>query len=108
MENRRTSRTNYVTTFAFFGLTTTIAIVLLITALVVWLTQLLGSVIASTLLVGGFFAVLSLVIYWLAIRDAVENIRTQFQTVYEVARLAQAGYEWVSEKILLFMNLRGK
>ena len=76
------------------------------TALVVWLSSVTGSFIVSALILGGLFALLAFVIYLLAIRDAVDHIRSQAETVYEVARAAQTGYEWLTEKVTLFLRLR--
>ena len=59
-----------------------------------------------TVILGGLFALLAFVIYLLAIRDAVDHIRSQAETVYEVARAAQTGYEWLTEKVTLFLRLR--
>ena len=39
-------------------------------------------------------------------RDAVEQIRRQAETVYEVAHAAQTGYEWLAGKVSLFLKLR--
>ena len=61
----------------FFATTAGIAILLLLTALVIWLSSVTGSFIASALIAGGFFAVLALLVYLFAIRDAVEQIRRQ-------------------------------
>ena len=36
----------------------------------------------------------------------VERIRDQVETVYDVARAAKEGYEWLTDKFLLFMKLR--
>ena len=85
-------------------MTASIAIFLLLTALVVWLSEVTGSFILSSLIVGGFFAVLAAVIYLLAIREGVERIRDQVETVYDVARAAKEGYEWLTDKFLLFMK----
>ena len=78
----------------------------LLTALVIWLSSVTGSFIASALIAGGFFAVLALLVYLFAIRDAVEQIRRQAETVYEVAHAAQTGYEWLAGKVSLFLKLR--
>lgn len=96
----------FVAALVFFALTAVIAILLLITALVVWLSEATGSFILSALITGGFFAVVTLVIYLISIRDTVEQIREQAETVYEVASAAKKGYEWVSERVVLFMKLR--
>ena len=104
MDNRKTSGGSFVAALVFFVMTASIAIFLLLTALVVWLSEVTGSFILSSLIVGGFFAVLAAVIYLLAIRE--ERIRDQVETVYDVARAAKEGYEWLTDKFLLFMKLR--
>ena len=71
----------------------------------VWLSELTGSFIASALILGGFFAVVAALIYLVSIREAVERIRARAETVYEVARIARSGYEWVTEKIALLVRL---
>ena len=85
MDNRKTSGGSFVAALVFFVMTASIAIFLLLTALVVWLSEVTGSFILSSLIVGGFFAVLAAVIYLLAIREGVERIRDQVETVYDVA-----------------------
>ena len=108
MDNRKTSGGSFVAALVFFVMTASIAIFLLLTALVVWLSEVTLSLIhiLSSLIVGGFFAVLAAVIYLLAIREGVERIRDQVETVYDVARAAKEGYEWLTDKFLLFMKLR--
>ena len=106
MENRKPSGGRFIASLLFFGTTAAIAILLLLMALVVWLSSVTGSFIASALILGGFFAILALVVYLLAIHDAVEQIRSQAETVYEVARAAQTGYEWLAGKVSLFLKLR--
>ena len=106
MDNRKTSGGSFVAALVFFVMTASIAIFLLLTALVVWLSEVTGCFILSSLIVGGFFAVLAAVIYLLAIREGVEHIRDQVETVYDVARAAKEGYEWLTDKFLLSMKLR--
>lgn len=105
MDNRKTSGGHFAAALVFFAMTATIAIFLLLTALVVWLSVLTGSFIASSLIVAGFFAVIALVIYLLSIREGVEHIRSQIETVYDVAHAAKAGYEWLTDKFLLLLKL---
>ncbi len=73
MDNRKTSGGSFVAALVFFVMTASIAIFLLLTALVVWLSEVTGSFILS---------------------------------VYDVARAAKEGYEWLTDKFLLFMKLR--
>jgi len=105
MENKP-SGGRFIAALLFFATTAGIAILLLLTALVIWLSSVTGSFIASALIAGGFFAVLALLVYLFAIRDAVEQIRRQAETVYEVAHAAQTGYEWLAGKVSLFLKLR--
>ena len=102
MENKP-SGGRFIAALLFFATTAGIAILLLLTALVIWLSSVTGSFIASALIAGGFFAVLALLV---AIHDAVEQIRRQAETVYEVAHAAQTGYEWLAGKVSLFLKLR--
>ena len=95
----------FVSAVLRFGTTVAIALLRLLTALVVWLSELTGSFIASALSLGGFFAVVAALIYLVSIREAVERIRARAETVYEVARIARSGYEWVTEKIALLVRL---
>ena len=105
MENKP-SGGRFIASLLFFAMTAAIAVLLLLTALVVWLSSVTGSFIVSALILGGLFALLAFIIYLLAIRDAVDHIRSQAETVYEVARAAQTGYEWLTEKVTLFLRLR--
>ena len=105
MENKP-SGGRFIASLLFFAMTAAIAVLLLLTALVVWLSSVTGSFIVSALILGGLFALLAFVIYLLAIRDAVDHIRSQAETVYEVARAAQTGYEWLTEKVTLFLRMR--
>ena len=105
MENKP-SGGRFIASLLFFAMTAAIAVLLLLTALVVWLSSVTGSFIVSALILGGLFALLAFVIYLLAIRDAVDHIRSQAETVYEVARAAQTGYEWLTEKVTLVLRLR--
>lgn len=105
MKERASSGGRFVVAFLLFGTTVAITILLLLAALVVWLSQLTGSFIAAALILGGLFAVVAMLIYLLVIREAVERIRTRAETVYEVARMARSGYEWVLEKCSFLLRL---
>ena len=66
MENKP-SGGRFIAALLFFATTAGIAILLLLTALVIWLSSVTGSFIASALIAGGFFAVLALLVYLFAI-----------------------------------------
>ena len=71
MDNRKTSGGSFVAALVFFVMTASIAIFLLLTALVVWLSEVTGSFILSSLIVGGFFAVLAAAAYTVRVSAAV-------------------------------------
>lgn len=91
--------------FLLFGTMIGIAILLLLTALVVWLSEVTGSFIIAALILAGLFVLLAAGLYLLTIREAVEQLRTRAETVYEVARAARSGYEWILRKVTLVSGL---
>jgi hypothetical protein len=70
------------------------AALLLIVALVVWLAELVGSLLLPCLLLGLFFALLATIIYKTALRDAMREIDERFGAIYEVTKLIREGVEW--------------
>lgn len=105
MEEGKSSGGGFVVVFLLFGTCVAITILMLLTALVVWLSQVMGSFIAATLILSGFFALASAGIYLFSIREAVERIRSRAETVYEVARAARSGYEWVMRRVTFVTGL---
>ena len=105
MKERASSGGRFVVAFLLFGTTVAITILLLLAALVVWLSQLTGSFIAAALILGGLFGVVAMLTYLLVIREAVECIRLRAETVYEVARIARSGYEWITGKCAFLLQL---
>lgn len=105
MQRDKSSGGGFVVVFLLFGTCVAITILMLLTALVVWLSEVTGSFIAATLILSGLFAAASAGIYLLSIREAVERIRTRAETVYEVARAARSGYEWILRKVTLVSGL---
>lgn len=89
-----------------FGSTILAAIILLMTALVIWLTELIGSAsLAALILACGFLAV-SWIIYSIWTRDVVEYIDNKLNTIYDVAYTARSGYEALrSFAVKLFSSL---
>ena len=85
-----------------FATAALLAIVLLLTAAVVALAQVLGSYSWSTLALGALFAVAAVAIYLLFVRRALAHLHEQAATIYEVARLAKNAYEWVADKVRWF------
>lgn len=88
-----------------FCMAAMIALLLLITALVVWLSELLGSPIWSVLAVGGVFLIAAAGIYFLTLKGPIVQFRDQMETVYDAARLLKQGYDWIRRKLDFFIRL---
>lgn len=106
MDREHASRGSFVVALICFVLIAATCLVLLITTLVVWLSALTGSMIAATLIVSGLCFVLAVTIYLLALREPLARIQDQIETIYEVAHAAREGYEWVTDKVLMFLKVR--
>lgn len=96
---RKPSGERFAVALILFAITVWIAILLLVTALLVWLTQAIGSLAVAALIAGGCFVLLAAVVYLVSLRETLERLRARAETVYEVARAARSGYEWVMEKL---------
>jgi len=87
------------------------AVVLLLGAFVAWLAELLGSCMLAMACVGGALLLSAVVVYFTAVRGAMNYLRDRMETVYDVARLTREAYEWVLDKYrfvrLLLELLRG-
>ena len=76
----------------FFVLTSVMAIILLVAALIMWLSELIGSATSSTLIVGGLFTFVAWLIYVLSIKRCIDYIRDRLDTIYDVALSIRNGY----------------
>ena len=76
------------------------AALLLVVALVVWLAELMGSVIYPCLLLGLCLALLAYIIYKVSLRDALREIDERWRVVYEATKLLRDGVEWCLRLLL--------
>lgn len=74
--------------------TAMIAAILVVTASVVWLSGVLGSMIYTCLIVGVVLALLATLIYFVWIREPLRRFQDKIGAIYEVAQYAKLGYEW--------------
>ena len=96
---------SYFASLIIVALAAPAAALLLVVALVVWLAELMGSIIFPCLILGLFFALLATIIYKVSLRDAMREIDERFVVIYEVTKLFREGIEWGIR--LLFRNSRG-
>ena len=79
---------------------TLVGSILLSFAIVIWLSQALGSLPAAMLLIGVVWIVAAAVVYALKLYATVVSIRRQLATIYDVSAMFDALYR----KILLFIK----
>ena len=85
---------SYITALIIVALAAPAAALLFVVALVVWLAELMGSIIYPCIIVGLFFALLATIIYKVSLRDAMREIDERLQVIYDVTRLLREGVEW--------------
>lgn len=88
----------------YFTITTIMAIILLVTALVMWIAEMTGSATLSTLIVGAGFVFVAWLIYVLSIRRCIAYIRERLDTVYDVAFSIRNGYKVASRFFSSFLG----
>lgn len=76
-----------------------IASTTLFIALILWLAELVGSLIVAMTLVGCFTLLLSLFVYFVSVRPSVKLIEQQVQKIYEVSEALHQGYLWVVKMV---------
>lgn len=82
-----------------FVLTLLPAIGLLIAALAIWLSSLMGSAVWSCVALGGAFLLIAILLYLISLRDAVRRMQERLEVIYETSRVLHSGLDWVNEKI---------
>ena len=80
--------------------TAMIATILIVTAFVVWLSGILGSMIYTCLIVGVVLALLSTLIYFVWIREPLRRFQDKISAIYEMSQYAKLGYEWAKRSRL--------
>ena len=95
--NENQPRRHLITPIVVFGITALIAVVMLLWALVIWLVT--GSMIWATLILGGVFALIALIVYLVSVRPAVQYISDQLDNIAEMAQIVRSGYNWITDKL---------
>lgn len=87
-------RSSYFTALIIVVLAGLAAALLFVVAMVVWLAELMGSVIYPCLIVGLLFALFAAIIYKLSLRDIIREIDERMDTIYAVTKTLRNGVEW--------------
>lgn len=92
------------TSLIIFALTAIISVLFILSALTVWLSEVIDSLFGAMLIVGAFFATISVLVYSLSLREQFRQIGTRLDTIYDVAEAAQKGYVWIKNNILSWVS----
>lgn len=95
MREHNTASSHLGSGLILFTLTAVISLILLVGGLTMMLAKMMGSLIGAMLVMGGFFAIISFLVYYFSLHDAFRQLRQHLDTVYHVAQAAQWGYEMV-------------
>ncbi len=85
-----------------FGVMILLAALLFIMAFILWLGELVGSIMMATFIIGVLFALVAMIVYIRSAQPALEHIREQTETIYEVAVRARDFAEWLGDKLSFF------
>ncbi|MBE6197407.1 MAG: hypothetical protein IKA26_05520 [Alistipes sp.] len=65
-----------------------------VVALVVWLAELMGSVIYPCLILGLFLALLATIVYKVSLRDIMQDMHERVTVIYDMTKLLREGIDW--------------
>ncbi|MFI3319499.1 MAG: hypothetical protein SNH01_08235 [Rikenellaceae bacterium] len=87
-----------------FIVTALIASILLISAFIFWLGEVIGSHLLAMVLVGGVCAVVSILIYRISLRPMIQEISHQISTIYEVSASAKRLLDWILNSAISWID----
>ena len=91
---------SYITALMIVALSAPAAALLLVVALVVWLSEIMGSIIYPCLILGLFFALLATIIYKVSLRDAMREMNERLSVIYDVTKLLSEVVGWGMRTLL--------
>ncbi len=94
---------SYFAALIIVALAAPAAALLFVVALVVWLAELMGSIIYPCLIVGLFFALLAAIVYKVSLRDTMRELHERIGVIYDVTKTLREMVEWGVR--LIFRNI---
>ena len=85
---------SYFATLITVALAASMAALLLVVALVVWLAELMGSIIYPCLILGLLLAAMATIIYSVSLRSIMRDMDERLRVIYDVMKLLREGVEW--------------
>ncbi len=75
------------------------AALLLVVALVVWLGDLMGGILYPCLIVGGFLALIAIIVYNVSLRHAIRAFHEEILAISEIAKIIRTVLSWLGRLI---------
>ena len=98
-------RSHFGLSLVLFGLSVVAAFLLLVTAFTEWLATCLHSSALASLVCGGFFIIVAVVVYFCALHESLQQFRSQMETVYEVAETLRNAYRRMMRTVAAILRL---
>ena len=86
---------SYFTALLIVALAAPVAALLFVVALVVWLSEIMGSIVYPCLLIGAFFALIATILYKVSLRDVMREMDERIRLLSEFIGTLREGVEWV-------------
>lgn len=75
--------------------TAILSAILLVSAFVAWLAELIGSVKIPCLIVGSFMAIIAAIVYFVSLRSSFRQFGEELSVIYSVSRAVRSWIDWV-------------
>ena len=86
---------SYFAALLIVALAAPVAALLFVVALVVWLSEIMGSIVYPCLLIGAFFALIATILYKVSLRDVMREMYERIRLLSEFIGTLREGVEWV-------------
>ncbi len=96
----RKNHTSTISATVAFIVTALISSILIVSALVFFIGELIGSHLLAMVIVAGVCGIISWIIYRSSLKPVIKEIEDQLTTIYEVANAAHRAYTWAVEYLI--------
>ena len=97
---------SFFATLIIVALAASAAALLLVVALVVWLAELMGSIVYPCLILGVLLAALATIIYKVSLRQTMRQTEEHLGVIYDVAKIVNSALQRLFAIADLFMGNR--
>ena len=76
---------SYFAALIIVAMAAPVAALLFVAALVIWLAELMGSLLYPCLIVGAFMALVTMVVYYVSLRNGMRELHERISVIYDVS-----------------------